>query len=218
MKFVLLILSTFVVIAQDDHLANQTAEKPVALYSGLGTWHHPIGTANSEAQKFFDQGLILMYGFNRYEALRSFRKASELDPHAGMVYWGIAMALGPYLNMDMDPSYQIKNSCDAAKTGLSRQGISETDRIWLNAAVSRCPDYSNPARYASAMREVADRFPDDPDAQTLYTEALILPVRWHCYDQAGKPAPGVIEAEHILESALLRFPNHPGATIFISTS
>ena len=57
------------------HDMKPPAEKPVALYKGMGNWHHPIATKNAEAQKFFDQGLALLYGFNRYEALRSFRKA-----------------------------------------------------------------------------------------------------------------------------------------------
>ena len=67
--------------------ANGT-EKPVALYAGLGIWHHAIATKNSEAQKYFDQGLTLAWSFNRYEALRSFRRASELDPDAVMPYLG----------------------------------------------------------------------------------------------------------------------------------
>src|SRR5258708_5054321 len=65
------------------------AEKPVALYKGLGAWRHPITTSNADAQKYFDQGLALLYGFNRYEALRSFRKAAELDGAATMAYWGM---------------------------------------------------------------------------------------------------------------------------------
>jgi hypothetical protein len=64
--------------------AGHAEEKPVALYKGLGAWRHPISTQNSDAQKFFDQGLTLVYGFNRYEALRSFNQASKLDPSAAM--------------------------------------------------------------------------------------------------------------------------------------
>ncbi len=43
-----------------------------------------MATRHQEAQKFFDQGLVLLYGFNRHEALRSFQKVLELDPHAAM--------------------------------------------------------------------------------------------------------------------------------------
>jgi hypothetical protein len=81
------------------HDVKPPAEKPVVLYKGLGNWQHPIATKSAEAQKFFDQGLALLYGFNRYEALRSFRKATELDASAAMPWWGVAMATGPYINM-----------------------------------------------------------------------------------------------------------------------
>src|SRR4029077_7110553 len=93
-------------------------EKPVTLLKGLGTWQHPIATKSPEAQKFFDQGLALLYGFNRYEALRSFRKASEVDPQSAMAYWGMAVAQGPYINMDGDPSFDLKGACEAVETGL----------------------------------------------------------------------------------------------------
>src|SRR3954447_8115082 len=90
MRIVCLLLPFALALAQ---------EKPVALYSGTGIWKHPITTRSVEAQRYFDQGLALMYGFNRYEALRSFRKAAELDPSAAMPWWGMAMSTGPYVNM-----------------------------------------------------------------------------------------------------------------------
>lgn len=48
-----------------------------------------------------------MSGFNRPEALRSFRKGAELDPrrHSAM---GHRDALGPYINVDMDPDLHEK--------------------------------------------------------------------------------------------------------------
>src|ERR1043166_6792599 len=100
------------------HAGPPGPEKPVALYPGLGTWRHAIQTRRPEAQKYFDQGLNLLFSFNRYESLRSFRKASELDPTGGMAYWGMAMALGPYINMDGDPSFVLKQSCAAVAKGL----------------------------------------------------------------------------------------------------
>ena len=45
-------------------------EKPVQLLSGMGKHTRFIGTDNADAQKFFDQGLNLLYGFNRHEAWR----------------------------------------------------------------------------------------------------------------------------------------------------
>ncbi len=187
------------------------AEKPVALLPGLGIWTHPIATRNAQAQKFFDQGLVMLYGFNRPEALRSFHKVLELDPRAAMAQWGVAMSLGPYLNMDMDPDVHIAEACDAAATGLRTPGLAENDRAWLEAASSRCPDFSNPSKYIAAMQSLAVRFPDDPDAQTWYAESLMLRVRWHWYKATGEPAEGEQEAERVLEGVLRRFPDHPGA-------
>jgi hypothetical protein len=108
------------VFAAHQHPASAPAEKPVALYPGLGSWRHPIATREPEAQKFFDQGLVLIYGFNRYEALRSFRKVAELDPHTGMAYWGMAMALGPYINMDIDPDVHMKLAMPQARDFLCK--------------------------------------------------------------------------------------------------
>jgi len=131
-----------------------------------------------------------------------------------MAQWGISMSLGPYLNMDMDPDVHVKESCEAAKAGAALAAASSPQRMWLEAASARCPDFSEPAKYVDSMKALAARFPDDPDAQTWYAESLMLPVRWRWYNADGKPAPGVTEAEHVLEGVLRRFPNHPGANHF----
>jgi tetratricopeptide (TPR) repeat protein len=185
-------------------------EKPVALYKGLGSWHHPIATKNPDAQKYFDQGLTLIYGFNRYEALRSFRKAAQLDPAAAMPYWGMALAQGPYINMDGDPSVDLTAACAAINTGLKLPEVPERETDYLKAASALCPKYQ-PEAYVAAMRTLAEKYPDDPDAQTVYAESLMIPVRWHWYDAKGAPAPGVGDAERSLEEVLRRWPQHPGA-------
>src|ERR1051325_8697985 len=118
-------------------------EKPVALYPGTGIWKHPIRTANPDAQKYFDQGLALMYGFNRYESLRSFKKAAELDPSAAMPQWGIAMATGPYINMDGAATYDLKASRGAVEAGL-KVAAADRERAYLEAARTRCPDFAKP--------------------------------------------------------------------------
>jgi tetratricopeptide (TPR) repeat protein len=206
--FAAALLCGVVAMAQHYEMAK---EKPAVLLPGLGIWRHPIQTASPEAQKFFDQGLTLVYSFNKHEALRSFRKAVELDPHAAMAFWGVAMALGPYINMDGDPDVQMKPSCEAVQAGLKIAATDSADRAWLEAAGSRCPDFADPSRYIRAMHDLAARWPDDPDAQTLYAEALMIPVRWKWYGPDGKPAQGVQEAEQVLEAVMRRYPQHPGA-------
>ena len=74
------------------------APKPPVLLQGLGSHRHPIATSSPEAQKFFDQGMVMLFGFNHDEAFRSFERASQLDPKAAMPHWGMALAIGSNYN------------------------------------------------------------------------------------------------------------------------
>src|SRR3954453_5508108 len=74
----------------------------VPLWSNLGTVSYPVATASPLAQRYFDQGLRLAYGFNHAEARRAFRKAQQIDPGCAMCYWGEALVLGPNINAPMD--------------------------------------------------------------------------------------------------------------------
>ncbi len=200
--------------AQAQNVPDTGAEKPPLLLSGLGSHTHPISTQNSDAQKFFDQGLTLLFGFNRYEALRSFRRAAELDPGAAMPHWGVAMALGPHLNMDFDGDVDMPKSCEAVKDAEAMvQNASERERAYIEAASVRCPGYRQEV-YQKAMRALAEGYPDDLDAATLYAESLLMPARWKWWTPGGAPAQGVEEALSILESVMRRELDHPGANHF----
>lgn len=54
------------------------------LFEGMGTHHHEITTDSPLAQRYFDQGLVLAYGFNHKEAARSFRQAQYLDAECAL--------------------------------------------------------------------------------------------------------------------------------------
>ena len=64
-------------------------KKTAPILTGVGTIPFPITTASPEAQRYVDQGVALLHGFWYYEALRSFRQASTLDPKCAMAWWGI---------------------------------------------------------------------------------------------------------------------------------
>lgn len=196
-------------LAQHNHPGAAPA-KPVGLIPGLGGWKHRITTKSADAQKYFDQGLILLYGFNRVEAVRSFRKAAELDPAAAMPWWGVSAAQGPYFNMDGDPTFDIKESCAAVAKGLAVAGDAR-EKAYLEAANARCPEFADPVRYIAAARKLAEAYPDDLDAQVLLAEALMIPGRWRWYTLEGKATPGMDEAERTLEAVLRRDSTHPGA-------
>ncbi len=93
-----LALATVALGQQHDHGAASGDTGPAPLIIGLGHLHHPITTSNPLAQRYFDQGLTLVYAFNHDEAARSFEYAAKLDPNCAMAYWGIALARGPNYN------------------------------------------------------------------------------------------------------------------------
>lgn len=103
--FVLVLTLCFCPLAGAQHTGHSNpkaaAEQPPKLVSGIGGVHNLVSTTNPEAQKFFDQGLAFVFAFNHDEAIRSFKRAAELDPRLAMAHWGMALALGPNINLDV---------------------------------------------------------------------------------------------------------------------
>src|SRR5262249_42495746 len=153
---------------------------------------------------------------------RSFRRAAELDPKAVMPQWGLALALGPNYNRDIDPVGADRNKAayEAAQkaVALSKdQGVPAHERAYAEAVATRyaLDPSADPkkleAAYAGAMRAVAERYPDDLDAATLYAEALMNLRPWKLWNRDGTPAEGTLDALRVLEGVLRRYPEHPGA-------
>lgn len=179
--------------------------------------HHPISTRSVAAQRFFDQGLTLVYSFNREAATRSFQRATELDPHAAIAYWGIALALGPNINVDSDPS-QRKSAYQAAQRALSLASYAtENERAYIKAIASRYSQDSNAdlgklaEGYKNAMQQLAIDYPDDPDAATLYAESLMDLGNGNLWSADGKPINDTQTIIDTLESVMKQHPNHLGA-------
>ena len=193
------------------------ASTPKGLFPGVGSHHHPIATTRPEAQVFFDQGMALVFGFNHEEAVRSFQRAAELDPKAPMPHWGIAWALGPNYNLDIDDprAQQAFAAVQIAKT-LAANGP-DVERAYVKAMASRYSqdmkaDRTKLARrYADATRDLMKAYPDDLDAATLYAESLMNLRPWKLWDLQGKPAPDTLEILAVLEGVMARDPGHLGA-------
>jgi hypothetical protein len=197
------------------HNPNSGDMRPVTLLTGLGNGHHPVSTTNAEAQKLFDQGLALLYAFNHAESIRSFKRAAELDPNLAMAHWGIALALGPNINADVNPETE-KAAYDAVQKALSMKAP-PAERAYIEALAKR---YSADPKadlrqlavdYKNAMGQLAKNYPDDLDAATLYAESVMDLRPWKLWSPDGKPAEGTEEIIGVLESVMRRDPNHIGA-------
>jgi tetratricopeptide (TPR) repeat protein len=191
------------------------------LFDGLGNHHHAITTDAPLAQRYFNQGVVLLYGFNHEEAIRSFRAAAQADPDCAMAYWGVAYALGPNINRPM-PDSAVPEAWQALQDGLARlDKVSPREQAYLQALAKRyepepVADRSRLDRaYADAMREVTRKHPDDLDAATLFVEAVMDLMPWDYYQLDRKPKPEMVEAIDVLRSVLRRNPDHPGANHFL---
>jgi tetratricopeptide (TPR) repeat protein len=213
---VLFCLATFAA-AQSAHDHNAPSQAPVTLMEGLGNLHHPVSTDNPEAQRFFDQGLRLIYAFNHDEAARSFQHAAELDSKLAMAYWGIAEAVGPNYNDPASPDRFVQAHQAIQKAVELSSGASPSEKAYINAMAKRFPtepkaDLRKAAeQYRDAMREVTKNYPDDLDAATLFAESAMDLHPWGLWNQDGSPREGTNEIIATLESVIKRDPNHLGA-------
>jgi tetratricopeptide (TPR) repeat protein len=212
----ILLLATAATEAQQHEHASATAP-PATLVAGMGRLHHAIATTNAAAQRFFNQGLTYVYGFNHDEAIRSFRRAAELDPSSPMPHWAIALALGPNINLDVDPEREKAAYDEAQKAKALLGGAPAIERAYVEALAVRYSDDPKAdlkalaVKYKDAMRNVMRRYPDDLDAATLYAESLMDLNPWQLWSSAGKPAEGTEEIVTVLEGVLRRDPQHIGA-------
>lgn len=195
-----------------------TAADPTApLLDGLGEHHHPVSTESPRAQRYFDQGLVLTFGFNHAEAHRSFLQAAETDPDCAMCWWGAALVLGPNINAAMDPAnvpqaWRLLQKAQKAAphaTPREREYIAAlADRYGPEPLDDRTP---RDRAYAEAMGKLAARYPDDLDAQVLHAESLMDTTPWDYWEEDGAPKPVTTKVLNALRAVLARDPDHPMA-------
>lgn len=184
---------------------------------GFGRHHHAIHTTSADAQRAFDRGFDFVFGFNHEEAAKAFAKAAELDPSAAMPLWGVAWAIGPNYNLDIDDA-RSKQAYDAMQKAvtLAKDGPPE-ERAYVEAmAIRFSPDpkadrAALARQYSERMGAVMRQYPDDLDAATLYAESLMNLKAWKLWTLDGAPADRTEEIVRVLEGVLARDPNHLGA-------
>jgi tetratricopeptide (TPR) repeat protein len=182
----------------------------------LGSHTFPVSTRNRDAQRFMNQGLNLAYAFNHAEARRAFREAARLDPNLAMAYWGQALVLGPNINALMEPNEEPQAYELVQRAVSLRRRASAREQAYIDALARR---YSGRAEdrtarnvaYATAMRAVHQRFPQDLDAAMLYVESMMDLRPWGYWQGDGTPHEETAEIVSITEQVMARNPRHPGA-------
>ncbi len=184
----------------------------------LGGYSMPITSADPEVQTYFDQGLLLTYGFNHDAAVRAFRHAAALDPACAMCRWGEALALGPNINAPMGADAgraahaAIRDALERAETGADAKERALIEALALRYEPEPPVERAHlDRRYALAMREVQARYPGDVDIKVLTAEALMDLSPWNYWDADAEPRAFTLEVLALLESAMDQTPEHVGA-------
>src|SRR6266567_3450255 len=186
------------------------------LYDGLGSYSRKVTTDSAEAQRYFDQGLGFLHGFNHRAAIRAFQQPAELDPECAMAHWGVALACGPHINSIAVPPPAAELAWKELERAQKNAGnASPVERALIDALAKR---YANPQpedrsgldrAYADAMRELWKKYPKDPDVGALFAEAMMNLRPWDQWTPDGKPQPGTDEIIATLDAVMTLNPNHP---------
>ncbi|MFK7790544.1 MAG: tetratricopeptide repeat protein, partial [Phycisphaeraceae bacterium] len=207
------------------------------LFSDMGDYTRPITTDSRRAQRYFDQGLKWIYGFNHDEAVRSFTKATELDPGCAMAWWGIAYAQGPNYNASRTSTAREAAAWQAIQQALEQlDDETPAEYALIQATAKRYGEpvvideslepqekkkaqvqankrsISRKADFANAMATAWAKYPTDADIGALYADALMVKNPWRLHKPDGSIARE--ETNTIIETLEAVFAidlYHPGA-------
>jgi len=210
------------VVKVPDEAAQTLAQRAGApLFTGMGNFHMPITTRDSDTQRYFDQGMVLAFGFNHAESIRSFRAAQTLDPDCAMCFWGEALATGPNINVTNNgKAVMTSEDRAAARAAIDRaltliDGITQKERSWILALSNRYDGQSETPRdpldhaWADALAEMVDVYPDDMTVASVYAEALMNTMPWDYWGPSGEAKPDTQAVIETLERVMAVEPEHP---------
>jgi tetratricopeptide (TPR) repeat protein len=205
---------------QVDDKAWYSSGKKAPIFKGLEGINFPVTTKSEEAQKYFNQGLMLSYAFNHAEAARSFYEAGRQDTSCAMAWWGYALVLGPNYNGGMEPD-NFQRAYDAVQKARSLyQNSSEKEKALIDALTYRYSNDTSISRqvldsaYASAMRKIYNNYSNDPDIASLFAESLMDLHPWNLWKKDGTIQPWTTEIISVLEKTINENKKHAGANHF----
>jgi tetratricopeptide (TPR) repeat protein len=211
-----------VAVEQSVEVKQTLAQRAGApLFSGMGSFHMPITTRDTDAQRYFDQGMVLAFGFNHAESIRSFRAAQTLDSDCAMCFWGEALATGPNINvtnngkavMTPEERASARAAIDHALTLVD--GVTPKERSWILALDKRYDGQRETPRdpldraWADALSEMVDAYPDDMTVASVYAEALMNTMPWDYWGPSGEAKPDTQAVIKSLERVMAADPEHP---------
>src|SRR3954464_4776852 len=197
-------LSTGLALAQPAHADDTT----------LGKVNFET-SCSPEAQKLFNQAMLYQHSFWYRAWQRTFEDVLKTDPDCGIAYWGIALSLlwNPHV---APPSKNLAEGAAAIAKGKSLGAKTARERDYLDALAVMYADFDKVdhrtriVAYAKAMEQLAQRYPNDDEAQIHYALALNTSA-----SPADKTYANQNRGADILEPISKRLPQHPGVAHYL---
>lgn len=172
-------------------------------------------SCNAEAQKLFNRGMLYQHSFWYRASQRTFEDVLKADPECGIAYWGIALSLlwNPHT---APPVKNLTEGAAAIAKGKNVGARTARERDYLDALGVMYADYDKVdhrtrlVAYARAMEQLAQRYPNDDEAQIHYALALNTSA-----SPADKTYASQLKGAAILEPISLRQPDHPGVAHYL---
>jgi hypothetical protein len=191
-------------------------ESDIPPIPGAGNYQWRISTRSDSAQFYFNQGINTYYSFHIIESMASFKKAAKFDPKAAMIHWAQALAYGPNIN---DYGYAASPEALAAleKARSLMGNCTPLEKALIEAMSVRYTSDSADLnrkilneRYTAEMKKVYETYPSQPDAGTLYADAMMLEHPWDLWYPDGTPKKWTPAIREVLEKLLRIAPANPG--------
>lgn len=177
---------------------NDGPRQAAVLMAGMPQIHFPITTKSAEAQKFFTQGVAQQHGFWYFEAERSHRQASALDPEAAMPFWGMALA-------NVNNEKRAKGFL--AKAVERKAKASAREQMWITSLENFYKDDKRDKKqrqldYIKDLESIVQDFPEDVEAKAF--------LAWKIWDaRSTVPISSHQAVDALLDQVFAAAPMHP---------
>jgi hypothetical protein len=180
----------------------------------LGTVHFET-SCSPEAQKHFDRAMVYQHSFWYRASQMAFQDVLKADAECGIAYWGIGLSL--LLNPHVPtPAKNLADGAAAIAKAKSLVAKTQRERDYIDALGVMYADFdkvdhrTRVVAYAKAMEQLAQRYPDDDEAQIHYALSLSTSA-----SPADKTYVNQLKGAAILEPIFKRQPHHPGVAHYL---
>jgi predicted Zn-dependent protease len=180
----------------------------------FGKVHFPT-SCNEVAQARFDRAMRYQHSFWYSQSKEIFEEALAADPECAIAHWGIALSLlfNPHI---APPAQNLAQGLVALQKAKSLPIRTQRERDYIDALLAfyagddKVTHGQRVQAYLKALEALAQRYPDDDEAQIAYAITLNVAASPHDKTYAYQ-----LKGAAILEPIFQRQPRHPGVAHYL---